>query len=122
MNHCKICGNNIPDEVEDCHQAGFGEGCMKTMRTMNQIPNIEEVNTREVEEMDIAMANLITKFQEFLHQQLQKARQDIHTSLVAAVKKGQLQAINNASSAGDKVLVEVLYDQVLTIINSIFKE
>lgn len=48
MNHCKICGNNIPDGAEDCHQAGFGEGCMKTMANMTHPPQErrENVNTR----------------------------------------------------------------------------
>jgi hypothetical protein len=29
MNHCKNCGNNIPDTVNTCEEAGFGEGCGK---------------------------------------------------------------------------------------------
>ena len=36
MNHCNICGNNIPEGKLNCEEAGFGEGCGKTMRTMNQ--------------------------------------------------------------------------------------
>jgi len=34
MNHCKKCGNNIPDETETCEEAGFGEGCGNTLPTL----------------------------------------------------------------------------------------
>jgi hypothetical protein len=31
MNHCKKCGNNIPDFASDCAGAGFGDCCGKTL-------------------------------------------------------------------------------------------
>jgi hypothetical protein len=34
MNHCINCGNNIPDEVKTCGEAGFGDGCGKKLATM----------------------------------------------------------------------------------------
>ena len=44
MNHCKQCGNNIPPDVQDCEQAGFGEGCGKTLSNMtNKERSVEEL-------------------------------------------------------------------------------
>ncbi len=34
MNHCINCGNNIPDEVKTCNEAGFGDDCEKTLATV----------------------------------------------------------------------------------------
>lgn len=31
MNHCIKCGNNIPDDTTTCEDAGFSEGCGRTM-------------------------------------------------------------------------------------------
>jgi hypothetical protein len=41
MNHCKNCGNNIPDDTSTCEEAGFGDGCGKTLGNTS-LPYIEQ--------------------------------------------------------------------------------
>lgn len=112
MNHCHFCGNNIPDNVDTCTQAGYACDGNKpfTPRTMNQIPNIEEVveqfmmtwfrpayfealtptNRQEqviYDEAKLKWETCKQQLTETLHHQLQKAREEEREKIAEMLSK-----------------------------------
>ena len=87
MNHCHFCGNNIPDEFDDCRGAGYACDGPKTKEESTH-------NTREgIEEKQKVLTStaccracyrqrkqltdeIIKELEQTHHQELQKARHD----------------------------------------------
>ena len=84
MNHCKNCGNNIPDETSTCAEAGFGDGCGKTLRGESEdlkkewereLNNLELLNYCEHHDCDCSVDKDLIK--SFISSLLAKQQEEV---------------------------------------------
>lgn len=108
MNHCKKCGNNIPDHATDCASAGFGDGCKKTLRSMTT-STVEEILNVIIELADASDdACLGTLSSNLMRELAQKALLALTTYGAEREAKGReaLKAVRYMLEVWDEVLPE----------------